>query len=117
MSAFGARAQDRGRIGGVVRNGAGSAVAGVLVVATNQTNSRVRQTPSGPDGRYSLRLPAGAYRIVVATPYAAKFDKDKQYGEFAIPRGDALEDVIVEAGKRHERRYSSRREKTRSHSQ
>jgi hypothetical protein len=44
-------------------------------------------------------LPPGAYRITVAPPFSAKFEKDKNYGEFAIPRGDALENVIVEPGK------------------
>jgi len=35
----------------------------------------------------------------VEPPYAAKFDKDKDYGPFTRARGDTLENVIVDPGK------------------
>jgi hypothetical protein len=92
-------AQHRGQIKGVVRNPAGAAAAGVIIVATNQTTSRVRRARTSADGSYSMRLTPGAYRITVQAPYTARFDKDKNYGEFALARGDGLENVIVEAGK------------------
>ena len=41
----------------------------------------------------------GAYRLRVGAPHVAKFDKDKNYGDFTIARGEALENVIVEADK------------------
>lgn len=91
--------QGQGRITGVVRNASGTTLGGAIVVARNQVTTRESRAPSGASGSYSLRLPPGAYRITVAAPYSAKFEKDKNYGEFAIPRGDALENVIVEPGK------------------
>lgn len=92
------RAQGSGSITGVVRNAAGNTVAGALVRATNQVNSRTRAVRTGSDGSYALRLPAGAYTIAVAAPYSAKFDKDKPYGGFSLPRGEVLENVIVAGG-------------------
>src|SRR5438309_3737282 len=92
-------AQSRGRLTGVVRNASRTAVAGVIVIVTNQVTSGIWHVSSRVDGAYSLRLPPGAYRIKVAAPYSAKFEKGKDYGEFSIPRGDELENVIIEAGK------------------
>jgi len=91
--------QGSGSIKGTVRVASGAPVTGVVVIATNQVTGKWKRTRSGADGLYSLRVSAGAYRLRVAAPHVAKFDKDKTYGEFAIARGDALENVIVEAGK------------------
>jgi len=91
-------AQNRGHLHGVVRNPARATVAGVAVVVVNQVTSGTWKVHSRSDGSYSLRLPAGAYRISVALPYLAIFDKNGQYGEFALVHGYALENVIVEAG-------------------
>src|SRR5947207_1819270 len=93
------RAQDSGSIKGTVRMASGATAAGVVVIATNQVTGKWKLTRSSVNGVYSLRLSAGAYRVSVAAPHLARFDKDKNYGEFAIARGDALENVIVEAGK------------------
>ncbi|HUE82996.1 MAG TPA: carboxypeptidase-like regulatory domain-containing protein [Pyrinomonadaceae bacterium] len=93
-----ARPQSQGRISGVVRDASGAPVAGVIVIATNQVTSRVRQTRSRTDGTYTLAVLPGAYRITVAAPHIARFDKDKDYGVFALPRGDMLENIIVESG-------------------
>ena len=93
------QAQGSGSIKGTVRVASGAPVAGVVVIATNQVTGKWKRTRSSTDGTYSLRLSAGAYRLKVGPPHVAKFDKDKNYGEFAIARGDALENVIVEAGK------------------
>src|SRR5437762_5919791 len=93
------RAQEPGSIKGTVRVASGAAAAGVVVIATNQVSGKWKRTRSSVKGAYSLRLSAGAYRVSVAAPHLARFDKDKNYGEFAIARGDALENVIVEAGK------------------
>ena len=92
-------AQGSGTIKGTVRVVSGAPVAGVVVIATNQVTGKWKRTRSSVDGMYSIRLSAGAYRLRVAAPHIARFDKDKNYGEFAIARGDALENVIVEAGK------------------
>ncbi len=80
--------QSSGRLNGVVRNSSAATVAGIIVIATNQVTSRTRRARTGPDGRYSLELPTGAYRVTVARPYSAKFDNNKTYGEFAIPHED-----------------------------
>jgi hypothetical protein len=91
--------QSGGHLEGVVRNPAGAAVGGVVIVATNQVTGASRRVRSGTDGSYKIGLRAGAYRVRVEPPHAARFDKDKNYGDFAIPRGDVLENVIVEPGK------------------
>jgi hypothetical protein len=91
--------QESGRIKGVVRAASGVAAAGVVIVATNQVTGKWNRATSNADGSYTLRLTAGAYRMKAAAPHVARFDKDKNYGEFAIARGDILENVIVEAGK------------------
>ncbi|HEX8474365.1 MAG TPA: carboxypeptidase-like regulatory domain-containing protein [Pyrinomonadaceae bacterium] len=97
-SAHIASAQTHGSLVGVVRDASGKEVAGVVVVATNQVTSGTTRGGTGSNGRYSFRLPAGAYRITVEAPFVAKFEKDKTYGEWAQPRGDALENVIITAG-------------------
>ncbi|HKY29140.1 MAG TPA: carboxypeptidase-like regulatory domain-containing protein [Pyrinomonadaceae bacterium] len=93
------KGQTAGRLKGVVRNTAGAPVVGVTVVATNQVTREKHQVRTSADGTYSLRLRAGAYRVSVNHPYLAKFEEGKNYGEFAIPRGDMLENLIVESGK------------------
>jgi hypothetical protein len=91
--------QQSGGVKGTVRVASGAPVASVTVVVTNQVTGKWKRTRTASDGTYSFRLKPGAYRLGVTSPYVAKFDKDKNYGEFAIPRGEALENVIVEAGK------------------
>jgi hypothetical protein len=88
-------AQKSGSIAGSVRGSAPS----VVVVATNQVTSKVTRARVGADGKYAARVPAGAYRVTVASPYVAKFDKAKDYGEHALIRDDVLENVIVSEGK------------------
>lgn len=92
-------AQETGRIRGHVTVPSGTPSAGVEIVFTNQVTRRVYRTRSGPDGSYEKRLSQGAYRITVTQPAVAQFDKDKNYGDFTIVRGDTLENVIVEPGK------------------
>jgi hypothetical protein len=94
-----APAQSTGSIKGTIRLASGAPAGGVVLIATNQVTGKWKRTRSGADGTYSLRLSAGAYRLRVAAPHVARFDKDKTYGDFAIARGQALENVIVEAGK------------------
>jgi hypothetical protein len=94
LSAYGQR---RGTIAGVVK--ADKTPSAVTVVATNQVNSRVVRAGVGADGRYSLRVPPGAYRLSAELPYIAKFDPAKTYGPHALIRDDSLENVIVTDGK------------------
>jgi len=71
----------------------------VVVLATNQVTSRVTRARTTADGSYSLTVRPGAYRVSVAPPYVAKFDKTKNYGEHALVRDDSLENVIVTEGR------------------
>jgi hypothetical protein len=91
----GALGQKRGTISGTITPPAPS----VVVVAINQVTSRVARAPVRSDGSYSLNIRPGAYRLTVASPYVAKFDKGKNYGEHALIRDDSLENVIVSEGK------------------
>ena len=69
-----------------------------MVVATNQVNSKVSRTGVGADGRYSLKVPPGAYRLSVALPYVPRFDPGKKYGAHTLILDDSLENVIVSEG-------------------
>ena len=91
--------QGTGRLKGVVRNSSGAPAAGVVVVVTNQVTRKTRRIRSESDGTYSVSLTSGAYRVTLDQPNTAQFDKDKNYGDFAIIRGDTLENVVIEAGK------------------
>src|SRR5438105_1766751 len=86
-----AAAQKRGTISGTIA----PATAGAIVVATNQVTSKVTRATAGANGKYSLSVRPGAYRLAVERPYIAKFDKSKNYGEHALIRDDVLENVIV----------------------
>jgi hypothetical protein len=88
-------AQKRADITGVVTPPA----ANLVVIATNQVTSKITTATVSGDGRYSLRVHPGAYRLSVAPPYRAKFDNAKNYGEHALIREDSLENVIVSEGK------------------
>jgi hypothetical protein len=90
--------QEQGRITGVARNAAGANVSGVTIVFTNQVTSESSRVRTNSDGTYSIQLTAGAYRITVEPPYLGKFDKDKNYGTFALARDDALENLIIQGG-------------------
>ena len=92
-------AQASGRLKGVIRSSTGSPVAGAVVIVTNQVTRKVRRVRSAADGSYSVSLEAGAYRVALDQPHIAQFDKDKNYGDFAIVRSDTLENVIVEPNK------------------
>ena len=91
--------QGPGRLKGVVRNSSAAPAAGAVVVVTNQVTRKTKRVRSESDGSYSVSLPAGAYRLTLDQPNTAQFDKDKNYGDFAIVRGDTLENVVIEAGK------------------
>ena len=87
--------QKRGKIAGTIK----PPTAGVIVVATNQVTSRVSRARIAADGRYSLTVHPGAYRLSVERPYVAAFDTAKNYGAHALIREDSLENVIVSEGK------------------
>ena len=98
-----------GKLTGIVLDGDGKAVAGVLVTATNQTTTEARSATTKSDGGYSISVRSGAYRITVAPPYEARFDRGKvtEYGAFSNIICDdtrkkcaTLENVIVDGGDR-----------------
>jgi len=88
-------AQRRGSIAGTIS----PVNRGVVVVATNQVTSQVTTSETNTAGNYSLSLRPGAYRLGVETPFAARFDKTRNYGEHALVREDLLENVIVSEGR------------------
>jgi hypothetical protein len=101
-----AAAQERGRLIGTTVDAEGKPVAGVTVRAVNQVTSRVGRAKSGPDGRFTLMLAAGAYRVTIERPYEGRFPTAKDYGPFTrapapgtAKTAPALENVLVEAGK------------------
>lgn len=87
--------QKSGTIAGTIK----PALPNVIVLAMDQVTSRVTRAQVKPDGSYSFSVRPGAYRLSVAPPYIAKFDKTKNYGEHALIRDDSLENVIVSEGK------------------
>ncbi len=98
-----------GRIVGTVLTSDRKPAAGVVVVITNQTTSEIYQRQTEVDGTYSARVKAGAYRITVAPPNEASFDRGKinEFGSFASiicdetkKRCATLENVIVDGGDR-----------------
>ena len=88
-------AQKRGSLAGTIK---GAPASGVVVIAVDQVTSRITRVRVGADGHYILKVPAGAYRLSVEAPYSAKFDAARNYGEHALIRDDALENVIVSEG-------------------
>ncbi|MEO7539687.1 MAG: carboxypeptidase-like regulatory domain-containing protein, partial [Pyrinomonadaceae bacterium] len=110
LGSFSLSAQSTGgRITGKVTDSDGKALAGVAVIITNQTNSDSDTKRTNADGSYSIRLDAGAYRVTVAAPYEARFDRGKtdEYGVFSNVICDetkkkcaTLENVIIGGGDR-----------------
>jgi hypothetical protein len=100
--AHAALAQEGGRLTGRVLDSPGTSPAGVanvFVVAVNQVSSRPYRARTRADGTYTLRLPAGAYRVRLEAPFRASFDGKAGYGPFAIARGEAVENIGVEPGR------------------
>ncbi len=94
-----AMGQDGSSVRGVARDVSGTNAPNVTILFINQVTSEARRVKTDANGMYSIKLPAGAYRVSVDPPHAAKFEKEKNYGDFAQPRGDALENLIVDPGK------------------
>ena len=102
VCAFG---QQKGRLAGVVRGPSGTPVAGISVVAVNQVTGRRKRDRTGADGRYRLRLHAGAYRITLEA-MGFVFDKesfdvakDAVGGVYLKPESSGVSNVIVEPGR------------------
>ncbi len=98
-----------GKILGKVTDPDGKPIAGVVVIVTNQTSASSTTQRSKSDGSYSIKLRNGAYRISVASPYAARFDRGRsvEFGVFSNIICDEtkkkcpiLENVIVEGQER-----------------
>lgn len=98
-----------GRLAGKVVDAENKPLAGVTVVVTNQTTSRTRTELTESDGEFSFRLPNGAYKISVADPFEARFDRGKitEYGTFANIICDqtkklcpTLENIIIDGGEK-----------------
>lgn len=90
-----ASAQKTGTISGTIKAGP----AGLVVIVTNQVSSKVTRAQVTSTGTFSIKLRPGAYRLSVAPPYVAKFDRTQNYGEHALIREDSIENIIVSEGK------------------
>lgn len=91
-------AQERGRLTGTVLDETNKPAVGVIVIVTNQVTSLERRVKTNSDGRYSVRLEPGAYRVTISFPFVARFAKDKQYGVYAKVVAGALENIIIQPG-------------------
>lgn len=98
-----------GKILGKVTDPDGKPLAGVVVIVTNQTSASSTTQRSKSDGSYSIKLRNGAYRISIASPYEARFDRGRsvEFGVFSNIICDEtkkkcpiLENVIVEGQER-----------------
>src|SRR5580704_696766 len=73
-TAFVAKAQDTGYIGGTVTDKTGAAVAGADVVISSTNGSATHPTTTNGDGAYVVAgLPGGAYNIVVTAKGFQKY--------------------------------------------
>ncbi len=77
--------QTGGKLFGTVTDSEGKPTAGVTVIIINQTSSETETLKTKPDGGYSVRLSTGAYRLIAAPPFEARFDRGKvaEYGIFS----------------------------------
>src|SRR5436190_3931791 len=98
-----------GKLTGKVIDDSGKPVAGVTVIATNQTSGETSTKITKSDGIYSFNLRAGAYRLTVGPPFEARFNPGKttEYGVFSNLFCDRkkekcpiLENVIIDSGER-----------------
>ena len=61
-------AQSEGTLTGVVRDATNAGSPGATVAATSQPARDERTATTGPDGSYSLSLPAGTYAVAITLP-------------------------------------------------
>jgi hypothetical protein len=93
-----ARAQQKGRVTGVVRDAAKAPVAGARVTAINQVTTRRETVRTSGDGRFDFQLPAGAYRILVDAAGAQRFDRENLIVE---PGGESQVEVELKAAEKN----------------
>ncbi len=90
--------RESGRLFGTVTDTGGKPLTKITVTATNQVTTSRETDSTDSDGKFSFRLTAGAYRLSVESPYAARFDSAKtgDYGKFArLICGDVNPDTKV----------------------
>ena len=63
-----AEQDDLGMINGAVMDEVGGVLPGVTITAQNSSTGLVRSAVSGPNGAYTMRLPAGSYEVTAALP-------------------------------------------------
>ncbi len=95
-------AQEIGRLTGKIVDSSTStanSASGVFVIAVNQVTGRTFRVRAEHDGRYSLTLSAGAYRVQLETPSTAEFKRGENFGALAIARGTFVENISIESGR------------------
>ncbi len=109
VSGIGLAQGSSGKLSGKVTDADGKPVPAVEVIVTNQTSTETTRRRTRSDGTYSMSLRSGAYRISVAAPFEARFDRGKaaEYGVFSNFICDeskqncpTLENVIIDGGER-----------------
>jgi hypothetical protein len=111
--------QQRGELTGLVINQLKAPLANVSIIITDQVTRRTHRIKTDAKGEYSLKLPAGAYRVTLEAPHVARFTRisnlpERQYvmagesyaAEFPSEKdykagnfNDAQENVIVGDGR------------------
>ena len=87
--------QSSGRITGTVTFADGKPAAGVTVLITNQTTTELYARRTDDDGKYSIRLEPGAYRITADHPHVARFDRGV---ERPVGRNSQRDVIVRHAG-------------------
>ena len=59
---------DLGMVNGAVMDEVGGVLPGVTITAQNSSTGLVRSAVSGPNGAYTMRLPAGSYEVTASLP-------------------------------------------------
>ena len=81
----------------MVRTSSGAPASGAVVVVTNQVHAKTSALAATATAVIHSNFPRALIASTLDQPNIAQFDKDKNYGDFAIVRGDTLENVIIEA--------------------
>ncbi len=87
--------EPEGKISGVVRDGTGAVLPGVILSATNQTTNAARSTTTVDDGSYTISLPAGTYSVTATLPGFRRTTQQIELAPGATPQLNFSLDVML----------------------